>query len=103
MATTRIYIAPFKSPLQPQKGDPCAADSKELVCAIASGQWPYDMGDDPSFYCSKKYRMPLTWGICRPDVRNAIQAGDIVVFFAFRKHKEDHSTEYMLCAVATVD
>ncbi|MBZ5694715.1 MAG: hypothetical protein LAN36_05075 [Acidobacteriia bacterium] len=65
--------------------------------------WPYDNGDDPSFYAMRKFRGQLSWGICRQDVRNRLRPGDIVVFFSFRKFKETGDSEYRLCALATVD
>jgi hypothetical protein len=43
--------------------------------------WPYDIGDDPSFYAMRKSGGQLSWGICRQDVRNSLCPGDIVAFF----------------------
>ncbi len=36
----------------------------------------------------RKFGGPLSWGICRQDVRNRLPHGDLVVFFSFRKFKE---------------
>ncbi len=68
--------------------------------AIARGEWPYDNGDDPSFHVARRGG-PLTWGVCRQDVRNAILPGDIVVFFASTSIST-RKVLYRLSAVATV-
>jgi len=68
--------------------------------AIRDGEWPYDNGDDPSFYVARRGG-PLTWGVCRQDVRNSIVKDSIVVFFSFTPVSTD-SILYRLCAVATV-
>jgi hypothetical protein len=57
--------------------------------ALDSG-WPYDLGDDPAFQASEtrdqKGRIVavgrVTWGVCRPNVRNAIRPDDLVVFLS---------------------
>ena len=69
--------------------------------AIASGEWPYDSGDDPSFHAARQ-RHPLTWGVCRQNVRNSrhMQPGAIVVFFAYTQCGS--TVFYRLTAIATV-
>src|SRR5215469_4484570 len=44
---------------------------------------------------------PLTWGVCRQDLRNAIPVGSIVLFFSFTPVEDE--VLYRLCAVATVE
>lgn len=68
--------------------------------AIVDRVWPYDNGDDPSFYVSEHHRTPLTWGVCRYPVRRTIQERDVVAFFAFQR--TDQRISYFLTAVATV-
>lgn len=51
------------------------------LCASRKG-FPFDLGDDPSFAASARTGGPLTWGVCRTDVRNSLKKGDLVVFFA---------------------
>lgn len=68
--------------------------------AISDGLWPYDNGDDPSFFVAKKGG-PLTWGVCRPDVRNSIPVGSIAAFFSYTP-MEGNNVLYRLCAVTTV-
>lgn len=97
----RIYLAAFHVRGEGHKL-PCAKVAVRAFGSTGTSKWPYDIGDDPSFFCSEKGGGPLTWGICRPDVRNALSPGDIVVFFSVRKIKEIKETEYRFCAVATV-
>jgi hypothetical protein len=99
----RIYLAPYHARGETKTTLPCGKGSIRLSGEMSGDEWPYDIGDDPSFSCSKMSGGPLTWGICRPDVRNPIRLGDIVVFFSFREIKEAMETEYRLCAVATVN
>ncbi len=77
----------------------------EVEQAIVANEWPYDNGDDPSFYAYKKDGAPLTWGVCRPTVRNAIRTGDIAVFFAFTETEDGNGKKvtYRLSAVAAVE
>jgi hypothetical protein len=51
----------------------------------------------------REYGGQLSWGVCRQDVRNKLDSGDIVVFFSYRKFKETGDYEYRLCALASVD
>jgi hypothetical protein len=68
--------------------------------AISAGKWPYDNGDDPSFYVARKGGS-LTWGVCRQEVRNSIPAGSLVAFFSFTS-LENGYVLYRLCGVTTV-
>ena len=96
---TNIYIACFHS--QPGQDLRNASGQFEAVeKAIQNDAWPYDNGDDPSFYQARR-KNPLTWGVCRQNVRNAIQEGDIVAFISFTKIRDDQII-YRFCAVATV-
>jgi len=83
---TRIYIAPFHAAVE-----------------LGENGWPYDNGDDPSFRAAREKRGPLTWGVCRQDVRNALRAGDVVAFFSFRKQSHTGASAYRFCCVATVE
>lgn len=89
---TRVYIAPFHS----------SSVISEILKDVEYN-WPYDNGDDPSFYSMRSLGGPLTWGVCRPDIRNIIKKGDIVVFFSFQKDNRNKETEYRFCCVATVE
>lgn len=98
MNKTAIYLVPYHS----EPGLHLNGASGQFAVvekAIAAGEWPYDNGDDPSFYVARKGG-PLTWGVCRQDVRNAMKPGSVVVFFSFTA--QNRSVLYRLSAVATV-
>ena len=100
----KIYFLPYHSqPGLHLRGS--EGRFREVEEAIVANEWPYDNGDDPSFYAYKKDGAPLTWGVCRPTVRNAIRIGDVAVFFAFTETKTESGKKvtYRLSAVATVE
>jgi hypothetical protein len=95
-----IYICAFHSqPGQDRKG--ASGQFASIEEAIIKGVWPYDNGDDPSFYAAR-HGGPLTWGVCRTDVRSSTHRGDIIVFISFTQIPITHRIAYRLCAVATV-
>jgi hypothetical protein len=97
---TTIYLACFHSE-KPKSFDGTKGQFLEVETAIDKNIWPYDNGDDPSFYVARKGGR-LTWGVCRQDLRNAIKKDSIVVFFSFTQRTNDEIL-YRLCAVATVE
>jgi hypothetical protein len=101
MDTTNVYLLPYHSFPPDHRLDAASGRFACVENAIRSKEWPYDNGDDPSFFTARHDGGPLTWGICRHDVRDTIQKGSICVFLAFTKHQS--STEYRMSAVATVD
>lgn len=90
--TTRIYLSVFLSRIK----------TGEVRHRNESEGWPYDYGDDPSFRASKELDGPLTWGVCRPDIRNKLREGDIVVFFSCGTSRETGQSTYRFCSIATV-
>jgi hypothetical protein len=64
--------------------------------------WPVDSGDDPSFEYAAQAAGPVTWGVCRPDVRNAVAIGDVVVFFAADSMRDRKPARYFWVGFATV-
>jgi len=101
--TVRIYIAPYHAAKEDSPSTPCGSPIVAFRKTVALGDWPYDYGDDPSFYAMRKFKAPLSWGVCRPDVRNQLCTGHIVVFFSYAKYKDTGDSEYSLCALATVE
>jgi hypothetical protein len=100
MNETSIYFAPYHSlPGEYVKGS--TGRFRDVEQAIMTGEWPYDNGDDPSFYAARR-GFPLTWGVCRQNTRNAktMKPGTVVVFFSYTKCGS--SVFYRLSAVATV-
>lgn len=97
-----VYLAPFHSSFEGYDTDGCHSSFKPLTDALDGNGWPYDTGDDPSFFSARHCGGQVTWGICRQQVRNRIEPGDVVVLFSFRKEKLRESFEYRLCAIVTV-
>ena len=61
---------------------------------MKKGEWPYELGDDPSFYSAKDIGGPITWGVCRPDVRSKASVGDAVAFFAANFEEGEPTIQY---------
>jgi hypothetical protein len=79
-----IFLSPYKSePLNDSSPVGCGKAFAQLQKALEQNSWPYDGGDDPSFFCRNQSGSALTWGVCRADVRAQLEPGDIVVFFSF--------------------
>jgi hypothetical protein len=97
---TAIYLVCFHSE-KPKSFDGAKGQFLKVETSISKGEWPYDNGDDPSFYVARQGGQ-LTWGVCRQDLRNAIKKDSIVVFFSFTPLTHNEIL-YRLCAVATVD
>jgi hypothetical protein len=96
---TAVYLVCFHSQ-EPESLVGCERQFLTVERAIKNQEWPYDNGDDPSFYVARKGG-PLTWGVCRQDLRNSIAKGSIVVFFSFTPLTQGEVL-YRLCAVETV-
>jgi hypothetical protein len=103
MKTTYIYVAVFHSSYAGYGDDSCGKAYLPLSKALKLGKWPYDIGDDPSFFSQATFGSNLTWGVCRPQVRNRVKKGDIVVFVSVRRKTKDDPFEYCLCGLATVE
>ncbi len=99
---TNIFLLPYHS--EPDQDIADARGRFEIVeRAIIAGEFPYDNGDDPSFYV-ERHGGRLTWGVCRPNVRSQLKVGDIAVFFSFTTVEPDSRyVLYRLSAVATVE
>jgi len=97
---TTIYLACFHSE-EPKSLNGTDGQFRKVETAILNNEWPYDNGDDPSFYVARKGGR-LTWGVCRQDLRNAIKKDSIVVFLSFTE-LPNNKVLYRICAVATVD
>lgn len=65
--------------------------------------WPGDLGDDPAFLAHRAKKGELTWGVCRPDLRNALLKDDLVIFFATTKSpSKEKPSPYWFVGFATV-
>jgi hypothetical protein len=79
-----------------------------MYLRTAAAEWPSDIGDDPSFTASLEMGAlggRLTWGVCRPNIRNRLQIGDVVAFFAADRFVERRPKPVRYCFVgyATVE
>lgn len=74
---TATYLA--TQPPQPHTVDPVATS---FFAARTANGFPYDGADDPAFFCAQYFVQPVTWGVCRSDVRNNLDDGDVVGFFS---------------------
>jgi hypothetical protein len=99
-ASTDVYLVPYHSYYPDRRVYAASGRFASVEKAIASGEWPYDNGDDPSFFAARHDRGLLTWGVCRQDVRVKIREGSICVFVAFTK--DGAIVRYRISAVATV-
>jgi hypothetical protein len=78
--------------------------SASLYEIARDDEFPYDVGDDPGFFSARRHGGRVTWGVCRPDVRNAIKDGDWMIFFsAERPSTESAITRYRFVAALAVD
>jgi hypothetical protein len=58
------------------------------LCAKYLKNYPnsfYDWCDDPSFFCSAETGNPVTWGVCRTNVRKNVGKGVIIIYFCARQ------------------
>lgn len=80
-------------------------DLAELLKRYRSERSVYDWGDDPSFFSAEYHdgRPELAaWGVCRPNVREKLYPGDIVLYFCARRLICTGHTEYFYAGVGTV-
>ncbi len=72
--------------------------------AMGKHEFPFDLGDDPAFFSARYHDGPVTWGVCRPDVRRSIQTGEWMVFFAAEKEDRYSAlTRYRFSAALRVE
>ena len=65
----------------------------------------FDWGDDPAFFAAQHLlgnERAASWGVCRPDVRRQLEAGNFVVFFCGKQNGENPKEwDYYLVGCAT--
>jgi len=96
---SNIYVVVYNHPSNEQLGRITIQNEITQGFLNNYNNWLYDVGDDPSFYCSNLYNTNLSWGICRPNIRNKIRPNDIVVFFCYNGSNQT----YFLVGLATVE
>lgn len=60
----RLYVAVYLSKPPPSEKFEAGVipDARPLWSAIRHREWPYDLGDDPSFFMSRERGLPVSWG-----------------------------------------
>lgn len=102
MRKPRLYVAVYHSRHQPPPAHP-SETAAALYAALGSGEFPYDGGDDPSFFSARHHDGSVTWGVCRADVRGAIRKGDWVVFISLQEDEDAGLTRYRFVAALCVE
>jgi hypothetical protein len=49
----RVYLAPFHSSFRGYGDGDCRSEFRGLSAALERNEWPYDTGDDPSFFSQR--------------------------------------------------
>lgn len=97
-----VYVAVYLAAAVDDLTEPVTATAITQAFMQAVGEeWPFDVGDDPSFFCARAFGAPITWGICRRDLRNLLEPDDVVVFIAHRK-RPGGVIDYLWSGFATV-
>lgn len=94
------YIVPQKRELPLVLGGVVSAFHQAVSLETA---WPYDVGDDPAFFSANHFHGSVTWGVCRPDVRNQVVSGDWVAFFAAERAHAGRAMRYRFSALLRVE
>jgi hypothetical protein len=101
-----LYVATYLVPLPTERRLPTTATAEmaAFYAATQSVEFPYDIGDDPSFFAARYHNGPVTWGVCRHDVRAAVQPGDwVVLLSAQRDGLNSTCKHYKLVAALCVE
>src|SRR5579872_7330550 len=78
----KLWVAVYHSREPEEPPHSATVTAAAFHTGARSGTFPYDAGDDPAFFSARFHDGPVTWGVCRHDVRSAIEPGDWVVFFS---------------------
>lgn len=84
-ALCRRCLLPHIVPRWPRRHPrPAQGETAVQFCSVAANDnFPFDGADDPSFFSARHLGGPVTWGVCRADVRRTISQGDWMIFFSF--------------------
>ena len=96
MRRPRLYVATYHSRHRQPPENP-SKTAAALYATAASDDFPYDGGDDPSLFAARHHDGPVTWGVCRADVRSAVRPDDWVAFFS-KQDNQDGVTRYRFVA-----
>lgn len=87
---------------RPPTGNPVAQAFFSASASTAPSAFPFDGSDDPAFFSAQHLNGPVSWGVCRTDVRNPVKRGDWVVFFASQQTGKPNCWQYQFVAVLKV-
>lgn len=95
VSPNRLYIVAYinRAPSAPS-AKPSRLASSFFRTINSSKSWPLDVSDDPAFFSASFLRGPVTWGVCRADVRNAIAVNDWIAFFSATSAPQSKTTIY---------
>ncbi|MDO6435756.1 hypothetical protein Q4E93_34395 [Flavitalea sp. BT771] len=103
-----VYRHPIIAPRDLRKAQRGAATHPDLQVFLDRYFQPdcrYDWGDDPSFFqATHRLGDPrlASWGVCRWEVRQQLQPGDLVIFICGYEGPEKQSWEYYYIGHGTV-
>lgn len=101
--TSNLYVVVYNTPILKNIDNSYNfnENTEGFINKLKEHNWHFDIGDDPSFYqyFKETNENNLTWGICRPNIRNVLKKDDVVLFFNFCSN----CNAYFLTGFATVD
>jgi hypothetical protein len=100
----KIYVCVYRN-LKPSTEDLASVRARsenypelaEYLRAYEQNESWLDWGDDPSFHSASASGGPVTWGVCRPNVREWISIGDAVAFICARQEPAGWRYYYVGC------
>jgi hypothetical protein len=98
-----LYVAVYLARPPVRRLTKCASETATAFCAAAlTSDFPYDAGDDPAFFSARRHNNPITWGVCRTDIRCDIEKDDAIVFFAAQTDQLNNVLCYRFVAALRV-
>src|SRR5260370_22956095 len=99
-----LYVAAYLARGERRRSAHPSRTAIAVYNGALAGRFPYDCGDDPAFCAANYHKGPVTWGVCRADVRNAISPGDWIAFLSAERDGEDEVvTRYRFVAALCVE
>ncbi|MFK4705686.1 hypothetical protein ABIC83_002525 [Roseateles asaccharophilus] len=101
-----LYVVTYlldRSMKRPQSPDELCSAFLSARDRSGPGSFPFDGADDPSFFSAQALNGPVTWGVCRADVRNQAQPGDWVAFFCGERVADGPRVAYSFVAAMEIE
>jgi len=106
MTNTTIWAAAYISPQleeRPRLPEYASPVARYFYQELKGNNFPFDIGDDPSFFAAQYFDSSVTWGVCRADVRRNIRCGDWMIFFAATRQRDGTQTSYSFVGALRVE